>query len=199
VRGVLVLKARSLDRQRAERRQLHRRCEQVVAAYQGCRLQLKSANIGIADHLNLDLAGMVNVQPQPDQADDTTGADGSHSSVARGATAPVMEKSRSPRRGGGGGGGGGAEGTGARRGGGGFAEKVDWLSLQAMVLEFTKTTQRKLERERAGLLVRCTASEEKAARLEGYVSTHLLAYQKEIIQLRHRNELLERQTKGGPR
>jgi cell division protein FtsB len=108
-----------------------------------------------------------------------------------------MEKSRSSRRGGGGGGS--VEGIDARRGDRGHAEKVDWLSLQAMVLEFTKTTQRKLERERAGLLVQCTASEEKAARLESYVSTHLLAYQKEIIQLRHRNELLERQIKGGPR
>ena len=48
---------RSLDRQRKERRSIATRCDQVVQAYQGCKLQMKAANVKIPTTLEIDLAG----------------------------------------------------------------------------------------------------------------------------------------------
>lgn len=147
---------RSLERQRKERRKLATRCDQVVQAYQGCKLQMKAANVKIPATLEIDLAGLV---PKP-----------SDKTVARGASAPAHD----PR------------GTAGRMSpevlAAGAAENA--VAMRDLVAEFTKTVQRKLEKERASLLIRCTAAEQKSARLENYITTHMLSYQKEIMRLR---------------
>lgn len=173
---------RNLDRQRSERRELQQRCDEVAAAYQGCRLQLKNANVRLPSHLDLDLAGMVALT---NDGDGSSGGSSTMKSLllTRGATAPTMEQDLSPSR--------------ESGGGGGRAKVMDWHSLQAMVSEYTKSTQSKLEKERASLLVRCTMAEENAARFESYISTHMLSYQKEIIQLRHKIQMFKQAKASG--
>lgn len=59
-----------------------------------------------------------------------------------------------------------------------------YRDVQHVVTEFTRTTQRNLEHERATLLIRCAAAEEKAKRMEAYISTKMTSYQEEIVRLR---------------
>eukprot|EP00038_Savillea_parva_P000372 m.95805 g.95805 ORF g.95805 m.95805 type:complete len:464 (+) comp10126_c1_seq2:49-1440(+) len=59
-----------------------------------------------------------------------------------------------------------------------------YRDVQHVVTEFTRTTQRNLEQERATLLIRCAAAEEKAKRMEAYISTKMTSYQEEIVRLR---------------
>lgn len=161
---------RTLDRQRKERRKLSERCDQAVQAYQGCKLQLKAAGVKIPASLDIDLAGIVTQPPLGSTAE----------ALTRGSSAP-------------------GDGVGARSGGGGGGRKAgvagaDLSTLQGLVSEYTKTSQRRLEKERAGLLVRCTTAEQTAIRLETYITTHMVPWQKEIIRLR---SLLGQKGKSG--
>eukprot|EP00051_Salpingoeca_urceolata_P020081 m.298457 g.298457 ORF g.298457 m.298457 type:complete len:338 (-) comp19536_c0_seq23:263-1276(-) len=71
-------------------------------------------------------------------------------------------------------------------GGSGHAAAPDnaWAELRKSLREFTSNTQSKLEQERAALVTRCIAAEEKLARVESYAEHHVLQYQQEILRLR---------------
>ncbi len=56
--------------------------------------------------------------------------------------------------------------------------------LRRNLREFTLNTQQKLEKERAELLNRCTTAETKLKKMDAYVRTNLVTYQKEIVRLK---------------
>ena len=56
--------------------------------------------------------------------------------------------------------------------------------MRRSLREFTLNVQQRLEKERAELLTRCTTAETKLSKMDQYVRTNLVTYQKEIVRLR---------------
>jgi len=150
----------NLDRLRKERQALALRYDQLANVYKSLREIYKKTGNELPDTLDMNANALV-----PSSQDTTPPGRGISAPVAFGdARRLQLQNKETPHR---------------------SVPTMDWVAVRKMVTDYQQTTQRKLETERSQLLVRCTGAEEKAKRLEEYISNNLLPYQKEIIRLRH--------------
>jgi hypothetical protein len=128
-----------------------------MCRFDSCASQLTSAGLEIKSPLHPDLSGTEGHAHVVDEASSYNGSD--HQALTAVAGVPADRGFHT--------------GPGA-----------SFKDVQKALSEFTRTTQRALEQERADLLVRCTAAEEKTKQMETYIATKMSAYQEEIVRLR---------------